>query len=113
MALFDAKPDTVSVYRPNFDIGYKVNYVYESKQSDSMYEPAWLDKRISTAYFLTATTRLSRWILQTITENRSLCSKDSYANSILPLLVNHYESVHIIDLRYFSADPLRISTSTA
>ena len=44
-ALFDAKPDTVSVYRPNFDIGYKVNYVYESKQSDSMYEPAWLDKK--------------------------------------------------------------------
>lgn len=32
--------------------------------------------------------------------------KDSYANSILPLLMNHYESVHIIDLRYFTADPL-------
>lgn len=105
-ALFDAKPDTVSVYRPNFDIGYKVNYVYESKQSDSMYEPAWLDKKDKYSVFFDG----NHPVVTVDTTNHNGKSlavfKDSYANSILPLLVNHYESVHIIDLRYFSADPL-------
>ncbi len=27
--------------------------------------------------------------------------KDSYANSIVPFLINHYEKIHVIDPRFY------------
>ena len=30
-----------------------------------------------------------------------LLIKNSYANSFVPFIINHYENVHVIDLRYF------------
>lgn len=105
-ALFNAEPDTISVYRPKFDISYSVNYVYEGKQSDSPYEMSWLEKKDKYSMFFDG----NHPVVTVETSNKNGKSlavfKDSYANSILPLLMNHYESVHIIDLRYFNADPL-------
>lgn len=72
-----------------------------------MYEPAWLDKKDKYSVFFDGNQPwLSRWNTTNHNGKSLAVFKDSYANSILPLLVNHYESVHIIDLRYFSADPL-------
>ena len=94
------------MYRPKFDIGYSVNYVYEGKQSDSPYEMSWLEKKDKYSMFFDG----NHPVVTVETSNKNGKSlavfKDSYANSILPLLMNHYESVHIIDLRYFNADPL-------
>lgn len=28
--------------------------------------------------------------------------KDSYANSLIPLLTAHYENIYVVDLRYFN-----------
>lgn len=33
---------------------------------------------------------------------RLLLIKDSYANSLVPFLVNHYDEIELVDLRYFS-----------
>ena len=105
-ALFDAEPDTVSLYRPKFDIDYDVNYVLENKQSDSMYEMSWLDSKDKYSVFFDG----NHPIVTIGTSNKNGKSiavfKDSYANSIVPLLANHYEQVHMIDLRYFNANPL-------
>ena len=32
--------------------------------------------------------------------------KDSYAHNITPFLANHYEKIHLVDLRYFNTDIL-------
>lgn len=105
-ALRSAKPDTVSIYKPRFDITYNVNYVYEQKISDSMYELSWLGKKDKYSVFFDG----NHPVVSVETSNKNGKSlavfKDSYANSIMPLLANHYENVHIIDLRYFSANPL-------
>ena len=34
----------------------------------------------------------------------SLLFKDSFANSFLPFLINDYENIYVIDLRYFNQD---------
>lgn len=105
-ALFDVEPDTVSLYRPKFDISYSVNYVLENKQADSLYEMSWLDSKDKYSVFFDG----NHPVVTIDTSNQNGKSiaifKDSYANSIVPFLANHYERVHLIDLRYFNANPL-------
>lgn len=102
----DAVGDTVSIYEPKFDISYEVNYVVDNKTADSMYEMSWIDKKDKYSVFFDG----NHPIVTINTSNKNgkkiAVFKDSYANSILPLLVNHYESVHVIDLRYYSVNPL-------
>ena len=33
-----------------------------------------------------------------------LLIKDSFANAFLPFLVDHYETIHVIDLRYYNGN---------
>ncbi len=102
----DAVGDTVSIYEPKFDISYEVNYVVDNKTTDSMYEMSWIDKKDKYSVFFDG----NHPIVTVNTSNKNgkklAVFKDSYANSILPFLVNHYESVHVIDLRYYSMNPL-------
>ena len=80
-----------------------VNYVDDNKTTNSMYNNDYLDKKDKYSYFLD--NNHSEIIIQ----NKSLKNgkkilvvKNSYANSFVPFLVNHYEYVYVIDLRYFN-----------
>ena len=37
-----------------------------------------------------------------ITNKEIIVIKDSYANSLIPFLVNHFKKVHVIDPRYYN-----------
>lgn len=102
----DAVGDTVSIYEPKFDVEYEVNYVIDGKTTDSMYEMSWIDKKDKYSVFFDGNHPIVT--IDTTNKNgkRLAVFKDSYANSILPFLVNHYESVHVIDLRYYNLNPL-------
>ncbi len=104
--LFDANPDTISIYEPNFDINFEVKYVAENKASDSLYEKSWLDKKDKYAMFLDA----NHPIIQITSSNKNgkklAVFKDSYANSILPFLSLHYEELYVLDLRFFNTNPV-------
>lgn len=104
--LMNEKGDIISIYEPKFDIDYEVNYVFEDKSSDSLYEMSWLNKKDKYSIFFGG----NHPIITINTSNKNgktlAVFKDSYANSLMPFLVNHYETVHMIDLRYYSANPL-------
>ena len=77
--------------------------MYEDKVTDTMYEYSYLDKKDKYSLFLDNNHPL---IIITnndiITNKEIIVIKDSYANSLIPFLVNHFKKVHVIDPRYYN-----------
>lgn len=94
-------PDSIEILTPKFDNKYKVEYIDTDKSSDSLYEYSHLDKKDKYSIFLDGNHALMT--INTNIKNRKklVIFKDSYAHSLIPFLVNHYEEIHVIDLRYY------------
>ncbi|MTI47739.1 MAG: hypothetical protein FH761_07845 [Firmicutes bacterium] len=95
-------PDSIEVFYPKFDIQYEVSYKDTNKSTNSLYESSHLEEKDKYSYFLDGNHAL-------ITINTSIKNgkkiaifKDSYSHSFIPFLVNHYEEIHVIDLRYYN-----------
>lgn len=81
---------------------YTVNYVYSDKEAKTLYEDSYLDKKDKYSYFLDNNHPLIVVTNNNINTNKELIViKDSFANSIVPFLINHYKKIHIIDPRYY------------
>jgi len=84
------------------DYNIDVDYVQSNKQEKTLYNYDYLDKKDKYAMFLD-----NNHPLITVTNNdinddsNILLIKDSYANSMVPFLVNHYSKIHVIDPRYY------------
>lgn len=95
------KPDKIHIFLPKSQ-NYEVNYVMTNRITDTLYEESYLTKKDKYSYFLD-----NNQPLITITnkdlhnQKELLVIKDSYANSMIPFLVNHYEKVHVIDPRFY------------
>lgn len=84
------------------DNSLKVNYVYEEKVTNSLYNYDYLEKKDKYAMFLDNNHGLITIENMEINDNSNvLIIKNSYANCFVPFMVNHYQNIHIIDLRYF------------
>ena len=99
----DYSRNSDSIYVFNRKNNLKVEYVYEDKVTDTMYEYSYLDKKDKYSLFLDNNHPL---IIITnndiITNKEIIVIKDSYANSLIPFLVNHFKKVHVIDPRYYN-----------
>lgn len=100
---YSKKSDSIYKFTlPNTD--YTVNYVYTKKETKSLYEESYLTKKDKYSYFLD-----NNHPLIVITNNKIdtkkelIIIKDSFANSMVPFLINHYKKIHIIDPRYYKA----------
>ncbi len=104
--LFSIKPDTISIYEPKFEIDFLVNYVAENKTTNSFYETEWLNKKDKYSMYFDGNHPLINISSSNKNGKTLAVFKDSYANSILPLLANHYEKIYVIDLRYYNTNPI-------
>ena len=99
----DYSRDSDSIYLFNRNNNLEVNYVYNKKVTDTLYEKSYLDKKDKYGLFLD-----NNHPLIIVTNNDIISSKeiivikDSFANSLIPFLVNHFKKVHIIDPRYYN-----------
>jgi len=81
---------------------YSVNYVSKDIIKDSLYEMDYLNTKDKYSVFLD-----NNHPLVVVTNNEVNTKleiaviKDSYANSMIPFLANHYKKVHIIDPRFY------------
>ena len=90
------------IYIFNRDNNLKVNYVYENKITDTLYNLDYLNKKDKYALFLDNNHGLIQIDNLDLNDNSNiLIIKNSYANSFVPFVVNHYQNTHVIDLRYF------------
>jgi len=103
-ALKNVSPDIITEYKPLETARFKVKFPYDNREADSMYFPEHLVKKDKYSYFLDGNHALT--VIESPNKNgRKLAVfRDSYANCTMPLIANHFETVHMIDLRYYNED---------
>lgn len=81
----------------------KVRIIYDyEKEADSFYEPAYLETKNQYGYFLDDNHAFMEITTGYSAQGKELfLIKDSYANTMIPLLAPHYEKIYVVDLRYY------------
>lgn len=97
------EPDTIKAYVPQY--GCRVYYDFAMESRDSLYEEKYLTTKNQYGYFLDdnhAFIRIEVEDAPTESQGRSIfVIKDSFANCFVPFLTAHYESIYMLDLRYY------------
>lgn len=103
-ALKKTAPDVICDYRPLETQRFKVKFPCEGTEADSMYFPAHLKGQDKYSYFLDGNHALT--VIESPNKNGKKLAviQDSHARSIVPFLANHFETIHMIDLRYYDGD---------
>lgn len=97
---YTRKPDSIKVYEYNNNLN--VYYADDNKNTNSLYEFDYLNKKDKYSLFLDNNHSLIVITNNSIDNNNELVViKDSFANSLVPFLANHYKKVHVIDPRYY------------
>ena len=94
--------DTIHYYQPKTPKSYTVDYNLGEKQTDTLYDQSFLEERDKYSFFLGGNNAL----VEITSENKNgktlLLIKDSFAHSMVPFLVNDYETILMVDLRYYN-----------
>ena len=101
-----SETDELDVFLPNGDntLSSVVNYVDEQKKSASFYDTSKLNTRDKYALFFGGNHAQIKISTPTESNNTLLVLKDSYANSFVPFLAQHYRKIIMIDPRYYYGD---------
>lgn len=103
---FHTMPDTITAFEPKNPVAFHVNYLDTGEEAESLYSLDKLQTKDKYSVFLDG----NHAILTIESGNKNGKSlavfKDSYAHSILPFLANHYQTIHVIDPRYYNLDPV-------
>ncbi|WNS43089.1 DHHW family protein [Paenibacillus sp. MMS20-IR301] len=95
-------PDEIRLYIPKKANGLIVTYEEEHRVTDTLYEQNRLYEKDKYAVFLDGNHALIRIVTDGAPAKKLLVVKDSYANSLIPFLTEHYGEIDVVDLRYFS-----------
>ena len=77
-------------------------YVSENKFVYSMMEKSYLEKKDKYASFFGGNfAQMKITAKNSVSDEKILVLKDSYANSLIPFLADRFAEVYVIDLRYF------------
>lgn len=96
-------PDSIQLYIPKIKKELEVEYFDEEKIEDSLYDFNSLNKKDKYTIFLGGNHPLIK-ISSNANEKKLLIVKDSYANSLIPFLTDHFGQIYVVDLRYFDED---------
>jgi len=94
-------PDSIEIFKPKFDIDYTISYVDTETKSNSLYEYSHLSKKDKYSLFLDGNHSLINIKTSVNNGKKLVIFKDSYSHCFIPFLANHYEEIHVIDLRYY------------
>ncbi len=102
--LISVKPDTITAYEAHSPA--TVSFPEEKTESPSVYFNKHLEEKDQYAFFLDGNHGLTVVHGPNKNDRHLAIFKDSYAHSLAPFLANHFETIHLIDLRYFQGDVL-------
>ena len=82
----------------------RVKVVYDfAREAASYYESSYLEGKNQYGYFLDDNHAFIEIDTAYVAKDRELfLIKDSYANSLIPILAPHYEKIYVLDLRYYN-----------
>ena len=99
------KSDTITVFE-NPDNKLTVLYEDTGETSDSLYNFEYLEKKDKYSLFLNNIHPFIEITNETASsEDELVLIKDSYANSMVPFLINHYRKIYVFDTRYYKGGP--------
>ena len=106
---YKTEPDSITRYDSRVKV--TVDYGNDRAASDSLYDESFLSQKSKYDYFLGG--NFARVDINTDVKNGKtlLLIKDSYANSVLPFLVNNFEHIIMLDLRFITDDVQEIIDS--
>lgn len=97
------KPDTLIDLTSKTPPTLHVTYNLGSSESDSLYVREKLETRDKYGVYLGGNPAIADITTSVKNDRVLVMAKDSYAHCMLPLLVNHYERLIVIDLRSFNS----------
>ena len=103
-----SKADTIEKFTLN-DGGYSqtVEFPDEELYLDGLYSMDKLDTKDKYSVYLDGNHALTVIKSDCGTGRKLAVFKDSYAHSLAPFLANHYDEIHLFDMRYYSGDIIR------
>ena len=97
-------PDSIHLYIPKKNNTYEVEYYDERKTTESLYNIDNLNKKDKYTVFLDGNHPVFKINTNVKNGKNLLVIKDSYANSFIPFLVEHFSEIYVVDLRYYNED---------
>lgn len=99
--VFTTNQEKDKIYKINTNNSFTVKYL--DKTTNTLYEDKYLKEKDKYSYFLNNNQPIIEITNNNIESNEEiLIIKDSFANSFIPLLANHYKKIHVIDPRYYN-----------
>ncbi|MDE5892467.1 MAG: hypothetical protein K2H45_06070, partial [Acetatifactor sp.] len=94
--------DAIQIFPRTVRRSVRIVYDY-SKEAYSYYEPSYLEGKNQYGYFLDDNHAFIEIDTAYAAKGRELfIIKDSYANTLIPILAPHYEKIYVVDLRYYN-----------
>lgn len=93
--------EEIRIFPRTLETEVQITYDF-SKKSNSFYEESYLKGKNKYGYFLDDNHAIVEIERESYSERVLFVIKDSYANTLLPLLAHHYKKVYVMDLRYFN-----------
>ncbi len=90
--------ETITLYKKNDDMTVS----YDGKESNSLYNMDYADKKDKYSVFLNNINSFVEITNNSVKNGRTLAiAKDSYANSLIPFLAEHYSKIYVFDTRSY------------
>lgn len=95
--------DQIEIFPRTTSREVEIIYDYDyTKKASSFYEPSYLETKNQYGYFLDDNHAFIEITTGYAAGGKELfLIKDSYANTMIPLLAPHYEKIYVLDLRYY------------
>lgn len=98
------EPDSIELYTPKMDEDIRVWYYDTEVEEDSLYNMENLNKKDKYTVFQDGNHSLIRINTNSSSGKKLLIIKDSYANSLVPFLTDHYSEIYMVDMRFYYDD---------
>ncbi|MCH5323796.1 MAG: hypothetical protein J1E39_01160 [Eubacterium sp.] len=102
------KPDIIDFYIPAGGSPQQTLHVFDGEKTEkyySLYFREYLDKKDKYSSFLGLNVpmlEIETELSEDVDKGSLLIFKDSYANTLIPFLTNHYSKITVLDLRYIN-----------
>lgn len=96
------REDTIELFLPKTETSYTVYNSVLKETKDSLYDCSALDSRDKYAVFFGGNQPFLRICTESGSGRRILVIKDSYANCFLPFMLEEFQEIDVVDLRYTS-----------
>ena len=97
---YSKEADSINIYNP--EAKYNIRYNLGTNSYNSLYELSHTNTSDQYSLFLNGNHGLVQIDSSNKNGKKLVVFKDSYANCFIPFIADEYETIYIIDLRYFN-----------